>query len=131
MRHLILLAAIVLGGCTETHTPSEPMSRQDERVSIIQVLANPKEFDGKKVRLIGYLHFEFESYALWLHREDHVHGLPNRIDIDANACADKVDQVNDQYVLLEGTFLILNKGTAQKRHILMDITRCQRWAEPR
>jgi hypothetical protein len=82
-------------------------------VSIVQVLANPDEFDGKAVRLVGYLQLEFETYALWLHREDRMHALlPNRIDLEASASADKVEQVNERYALLEGT---LSSSTREQR----------------
>jgi hypothetical protein len=130
MKHLLLLVALGTAACVQKPAPPEVRSRQDDRVSIVQVLANPDEFDGKAVRLFGYLQLEFETYALWLHREDRVHALlPNRIDLEASACADEVEQVNERYALLEGTFVILNKGTAQKRHLLQNITRCQFWAE--
>lgn len=79
---------------------------------------------------MGYLQLEFETYALWLHREDRVHGLlPNRIDVEASACSDKMEIVNEKYVLLEGTFTILHKGSKRPRYALQSITRCQPWAE--
>lgn len=39
-------------------------------VSIIQLIANPKTYDGSKVRLIGYLHIKFEDCAIYLTKTD-------------------------------------------------------------
>jgi hypothetical protein len=129
MKHLLFLTVLMTTACAETPAPPDVQSRQDDRVSIVQLLSNPEDFDGKPVRLTGYLQLEFETYALWFHREDRVHGLlPNRIDLEVSACADRVEQVNESYVLLEGTFVIVDKGTARKRHLLQNITRCQGWA---
>jgi|SRR5699024_1683048 len=132
MKYLLLLVLLGTAACAEKSSPAESRSRQDDRVSIVQLLSNPDDFDGETVRLMGYLQLEFETYALWLHREDRVHGLlPNRIDLEASACSDKVDQVNEKYVLLEGTFAVVDRGTSRKRHLLTNITHCQSWAEAR
>jgi hypothetical protein len=37
---------------------------------MIQLIANPQAWDGKHVRVIGFLRLEFEGDALYLHRED-------------------------------------------------------------
>ena len=116
--------------CAETPVPPEVRTKQHDRVSIVQLLSNPEDFNGKPVRITGYLQAEFETYALWLHREDRVHGLlANRIDLEASACADRAEQVNESYVLLEGTFVIVERGTARERHLLQNITRCQGWSD--
>ena len=42
---------------------------------MVQLLATPEKFDGKLVRVFGFLRLEFEGDALYFHREDDVQGL--------------------------------------------------------
>src|SRR5262245_48410663 len=39
-------------------------------VSLYELITRPAEFHGKRVRVIGFAHFEFESNGLFPHRED-------------------------------------------------------------
>jgi hypothetical protein len=39
-------------------------------VSLVQIIAEPKPFDGLDVRLVGAFQFEREEQALYLHAED-------------------------------------------------------------
>jgi len=38
--------------------------------SLVSVLANPEKYDGKRVMVTGFLHFQFEDSALYLSKED-------------------------------------------------------------
>jgi len=80
---------------------SEPLG-----VSLIQLIANPEKYDGKFVRVIGYLRLEFEGNALYLHREDDEAALiKNAIWVDATPDMEKNREKFDRkYVLLEGRF---------------------------
>ena len=49
-----------------TQSPKDTLSQQNkylaritEDVSLITLIANPKQFNGRKVRVIGYLNLEF------------------------------------------------------------------------
>ena len=87
-------------------------SPQPEDASIIRLIANPKEYDGKIVRLIGYVNLEFEGNAIYLHKEDCKRG------IDANGLWLNVDEqvrknrkrYHHKYILIEGTFDAKDKG---------------------
>jgi hypothetical protein len=46
-----------------------------QEVSVIQLIAQPEKFDGKRVRFIGFLRLEFEGNAIFLHREDFDRGI--------------------------------------------------------
>jgi len=59
---LLIVALLCL--CTNAKS-SEPTD-----VSVVQLIANPQQYDGKQVRLIAFLNLEFEGNALYLHRED-------------------------------------------------------------
>ena len=44
-------------------------------VSLVQLIANPKDYHGKIVRAIGFVRLEFEGNAIYLHQEDYKHGI--------------------------------------------------------
>jgi hypothetical protein len=46
-----------------------------DHVSIVQLIANPERYDGKRVQFIGFLRIEFEGTAVYLHREDYEWGI--------------------------------------------------------
>lgn len=75
-------------------------------VSLIQMLATPERFDGRHVRVVGFVHIEFEGNAVYLHREDFEAGLlRNAIWVDFRPGAlSAARPINDRYVLLEGIF---------------------------
>jgi hypothetical protein len=82
-------------------------------VSIAELLAHPGLFHGKRVRLIGFLHLEFEGTAVYMSREDERHGLTRNglwVDFRNKEVWNQADVVNDRYVLLEGTFDAENPG---------------------
>ena len=114
--------------CTETDKDGTCLLHE---VSIVELIANPEVFNGKKVRLVGYMNLQFEGNALYLHAEDYKHGLsrnglwlqvPKGWPDNAKKCPSK------SYVLLEATFNATNTG-----HFglysggLETITRCTRW----
>ena len=89
----------------------------------IQLLATPERFDGQLVRVIGYVHFEFEGNAVYLHREDFVHGISkNGLWVTA------APTFNDTYAILEGRFNAQKTG-----HMglfggsIVDVRRLDRW----
>lgn len=49
--------------------------RYTEKVSIIEVIANLKKFDGKQIVLKGYLVFDSEKTAIYLSKEDYLYGI--------------------------------------------------------
>ena len=106
---------------------AEPIS-----VSLVQLIANPKDYDGKIVRVIGFVKLEFEGDAIYLHQDDYKHNIhKNGLWIDVTDDIRKKRAGLDQkYVLIEGTFnakmrghMGLWSGSIQK------ISRCQVWIE--
>jgi hypothetical protein len=101
-------------------------------VSLVQLIANPKDYDGKVVRVIGFMRLEFEGNGIYLHQDDYKHSIyKNGLWIDASVDMQKRKaEVDQKYVLVEGTFnakitghMGLWSGSIQK------ITRCQVWME--
>lgn len=101
------------------------------RASLIQLIAHPSSFHGKKVRVIGYLVIEFEGDALYLHEQDFRHSL------SANGLALAIPENwppkdtlcrSESYALLEGTFDAQNMGHGGLfTGGLKDVTRCTPW----
>lgn len=89
---LILACGLLLlsAGCSRDR-PSEAVlisvgaPRPDAvGVSLIQLISSPEAFSKKPVRVVGYLHIEFEGNALYLHEEDFSRGLSrNSLSIEA------------------------------------------------
>jgi hypothetical protein len=100
----ILLFTTLLGAPIRNEVPVD--------VSLIQVIANPETFDGKLVRVIGFLRLEFEGNALYFHREDYENGLlRNGIWVEATPEITRDRKtLNMNYVLLEGVFNAKDRG---------------------
>lgn len=99
MRTLVAIAILMLAPLSHPgHAGDMP---QD--ASIVQLLATPEKYDGKLVRVIGFLCLAFEGYAVYLHREDFDRGLTlNALWVDVPEKRD--ERLSQKYVLLEGTF---------------------------
>ena len=82
-----------------------PDTLQD--VSLIQLIAQPEKFEGKRVRFIGFLRIEFEGNAIYLHREDFDHGIGKNalwVAIPDDMTKQQQDEVNMHYVICVGVF---------------------------
>ena len=76
-------------------------------VSLIQLVAQPEKFDGKRVRLIGFLRLEFEGNAIYLHREDFERSISRNglwINVPTDMTKHQQDEVNMHYVICVGVF---------------------------
>jgi hypothetical protein len=101
-------------------------------VSLIQLIANPQLYDGKIVRIIGFLHLEFEGNVIYLHNEDFRYGLTKNglwIEIPKDMTKEQMKAVNDQYVICTARFVSkmhghmgLNSGE------VANVTRLEVWA---
>jgi hypothetical protein len=96
--------------------------------SIVQMLANPERYDGRRVRTFGYIHLEFEGNAIYLHQEDERNSLSaNGLWVSLTPGISRHD-CNDSYVLVEGTFSASDRGhMGLWNGAVSDITRCLKW----
>ena len=140
---LILCLALVLSGgllgCSTTSQrlddvePSIPPAAELLDVSLVQLIANSKDYDGKFVRVIGFVSLEFEGNGIYLHEEDYKHGISkNGLWIDATVDISKRKVEFDQkYVLLEGTFNAKETGhMGLWSGSIQQIKRFQVWTKP-
>ncbi|MFY7867182.1 hypothetical protein, partial [Roseateles sp.] len=124
-RHLVLIGLLVFASAT---------SAQPLDVSLISLIATPKEFDGKRVRVMGFARLEFEGNAIYLHRDDYLQGITkNGLWLDVVPVSKKSAlSTNNQYVIVEGVFstkdgghLGLWSGSIQR------VTRMDPWSAPK
>ena len=105
---------------------------------MVQLLATPERYDGHRVRVIGFVHLEFEGDAVYLHREDFEASLVKnalwvsfRPGVPA-AQASRSDAMSDKYVLLEGTFDATDRGhMGLFGGTIKDISRADPWVAGR
>ena len=138
---LILCLALVLSGglvgCSTTSQrlndaePLIPTAAELLNVSLVQLIANPKDYDGKFVRVIGFVSLEFEGNGIYLHEEDYKHGLTLNglwLDITGEKNPTEFDR---KYVLVEGTFNAKWKGhMGLWSGSIQQIKRFQAWIKP-
>ncbi len=100
-------------------------------VSLIELIANPHLYDGKRVRVLGYLNLEFEGNALYLHKEDYEHSLSKNslwVEVDKEQRKIMRDCKSKSYVLLEGTFNAANRGHfGLWSGAIESLSRCSPW----
>ena len=75
------------------------------KASIIQLLARPEIFDGKRVQVIGFVHLEFEGRGVYIRKQDYQDGLHhNGLWVGSLREAARVHDCQDNYVIIEGRF---------------------------
>jgi len=99
--------------------------------SLIQVIANPDRYSGKRVVVIGYANIEFEGEALYLHEEDHRQALITnsvRLDVPSAERFKEWQRLGHTYVLVEGRFNAQRRGRpGAAAGTLEDISRFEKW----
>ena len=119
-----LVVSTLLAGPTKAAVPID--------VTMIQLIANPEKFDGKLIRVIGFLKLEFEGNVLYLHREDYEYALSDGIWVDVTLEIKKhSNELNMHYVLLEGVFNSRDRGHMDMwSGTITKIQRAERWIVP-
>ena len=93
--------------CSLGALSQEPRPQDFANVSLIELIANPAKYDGKLVRVFGFIHLEFEEEAIYLHREDYEKKLfTNAVHVDIDTCkARGSGNFNNGYAEVEGRFV--------------------------
>lgn len=100
---------LVLCPCHSVRTEEKPSAIE---VSLIQLIATPERFDGKRVIVIGVYKLDFESFALYLNEADAKHFIQAnsvalgvfKIGFNNTKSKDEWDKLNNSYVRVVGTF---------------------------
>ncbi len=102
-----------------------------EDVSLIQLIANPQAYEGKTVRIIGFIHLEFEGNVIYLHEEDFRYGLTKNglwIDTPRDMTPEQIKAVNDHYVICTARFEAKMHGhMGMNSGEVANITRLEVW----
>lgn len=106
---LLTLTAAFIGLGLLTTTPAQAsVDPYIKGVSLINLIATPDKFQGKVVRIFGYLSLDFEGRAIYLHEEDYDRHLYKNglwVSFKEGALTDeKMKELDGKYVLIEGTF---------------------------
>jgi len=85
-----------------------PLAEQAyQDVSLVALLANPAAYDGKAVRVAGFLSLEFEGSAIYLDREAYATGLYRNavwVEIPGLKIGDPLRMKDGRYVSISGIF---------------------------
>ena len=100
---------------------------QPEFVSIISLIANPADFEGKSVRVIGFLVATFETTGLFLAEPDARNAVTKNgiwLEIEASTYA----SLSNSYAIAEGTFDSKSRGhLSMWSGTIRDVTRLEAW----
>lgn len=82
---------------------------QSELISLISLVANPTQYQGKQVRVIGCLRAQFEATGLFVSEADSRHAVTkNGIWLEIEAAA--YSQLDGSYVVVEGLVDATSQG---------------------
>lgn len=135
-RSLVLGFAFVVGmvACSGGDTPLPQVhaatAQEAQDVSLVQLIANPNQYHGKLVRVIGFCRLEFEGNVLYLHREDFEHSISkNGVWLQVGwPVPDNRRAMSDEYVIVEAVFDAQQKGHfGMFSGSLGEIKRLDRW----
>jgi hypothetical protein len=89
----------------------QPTSDPPQSVSIVELIANKREFDGKNVIVKGYLLVDFENCALYLSEESARKVVTkNGIWISLHDQNINLKKYNKKWIIIEGIFDAKNGG---------------------
>jgi len=106
-------------------------------VSMIQLIANPERFDGRSVRVLGYLTIAHEpkhgvQVILWLSEQDAKTLLNGVLVIPSKEMLRDEEKLNRMYVSITGDYHTIHTrdedppGTG----LIKDVQSCTVWSDP-
>lgn len=100
------------GEVTQVNSISDTNYQQPVQISLISLIANPINFNGKYIRVVGFVRITFEGTAVYLHEEDYKFAITkNALWLEiARHTQPEYMRGDLKYVLIEGTFDASNKG---------------------
>ena len=101
---------------------------------MVQLIADPARFDGQAIRVIAYLHLQFEGDAIYLHQEDFRRALiQNSMAIRLTPSQrQSAAKLNKAYVLVEGRFRAGEEGHGGLwQGAVHDVSRLSAWTVDR
>ncbi len=103
MKKIIIVGIFLLSLCFNGY------AEVGESVSIVQLIANPNQYDGDKVIITGFLNMEFEGNGIYLHKDDYIYSIyKNGLWCNINIV--EYAKFNKKYIVIEGIFDAKSKG---------------------
>ncbi len=105
---------------------------QEQRPSLLQVLAAPERYDGKTVALIGYCSAEFENVAIYLQADDSRNAhFPNGVWLDVDDLLYAGSKPVKGSCRVSGTYSATRKGhMSYFTGTLTKVQRYEKWPPP-
>jgi len=108
------LVMLAVGSAVIAALASAPgaQDRRDMTVSLIQLIADSRSFDGKRVVVTGYVTLEVDNTAVYLHETDAAYGMSRNalwLDVSLDGESHRA-RFHRRYVLIEGTFSARRRG---------------------
>ena len=124
---IILTTIIPTASCfsSKTNNNNDGENNKPLRVSIIQLIANPAEYHGKKIWITGVADLQYAGFSIYLNQEawywlseevlwvNNCEIIDNKIwfHINGKLISEEVaKEYNGKYVFIEGTFDMYIKG---------------------
>ncbi len=127
----IVLASVLAAAQMSGYNPSKSADQSAEEVSLVRLIANPQAYDGRKIRVIGFLNLEFEGDAIYLHREDFEYGITENafwVDVPQDMTVKQRTELNLRFVICEGRFVASRHGhMGMFGGEITNITRLEPW----
>jgi hypothetical protein len=113
---------------TKTIAATDGDSQEPQRVSIVALIASPRQYNGIRVHVTGYLDLSYESNALYFHEEDCRYGMTkNAIKVTLRTGQEEQFKVfSRKYVIIEGTFAADDYQSGMFSGHIVDVTRMQK-----
>ena len=121
---MLVLLALVISGLMLFKFLVVKMEPPD---SLIQLIATPKKFNNKQVRVAGFLQLEFEGNALYLHQEDAQFVMTaNAVWIEmSDEMRANPNKFHNKHVCIDGVFNANGHGhMALFTGVIEDVSRC-------
>jgi hypothetical protein len=128
--------ALVIVGCVALASGGGAAHDEPKPVSLIQLIANPTEFDRASVRVFGFLamaghHGGLAATVLYLHREDADNLLGNSVlVVPSRQMQREEEKINRMYVMLTGTFHATRAANGGYIPEISDVRSCSPWSDP-
>lgn len=121
---LVLAASIVVSKSTATMNENV---QEPRRVSIVALIAFPRQYDNVRVSVSGYLDLAYESDAVYLHEEDFRHGMTrNGLKLVLqDGQRERFKRLSHRYVIVEGTFTADDSQGGMFSGHIIEVTRMQ------
>jgi hypothetical protein len=96
-------------------------------VSLVALIASPRQYNGVRVYLTGFLDLAYESNAVYFHEEDFRYGMTkNAIRVTLSREQEgHFKQLSHKHVIIEGTFVADDSQSGRFSGHIVDVSRMQ------